>query len=413
MRFFNSFIFLLLTVFFVGKSSSFGQKRKELESKKNQINNEITFTSKLLNDNKKETLESQNKLVLVSKKINLREEYIQNLNTEIKILDNKIEETNKIVESLNLDIVKLKEEYARVIYYTYLNRNKHSRLAFILSSGTFNQAFKRIKYFEQYSGFRKRQAQIIRKTEADLTAKIIELQFVRADKEKLTFTHKQELNELTSEKVEKQIILKALKKNEKQLKRQLSEQVLAAEKVQREILKLIEEETRKAAEKLKASKTTGSKDKSIYQLTPEEKLISKNFSENKNRLPWPTEQGVIIDYFGEHAHPVLKGVTVRNDGIDIATTEGALVRAVFEGEVSRIFAIPGANKTIILRHGNFLTVYSNLKDILVKPGDKVIAKQNIGTVFTDRSDGNKSNVKFQLWKENSKLDPEQWLAKTK
>ena len=277
----------------------------------------------------------------------MREEYIQNLNLEIEILDNKIDETNKIVESLNLDIKKLKEEYARVIYYTYLNRNKHSRMAFILSSQTFNQAFRRIKYFQQYSGFRKRQAQIIKNTETDLSAKIIELQFIKADKEKVTFSHKQELFELTSEKIEKQILLKTLKKNEKQLKKQLTEQVLAAEKVQKEILKLIEEETRKAAEKLKATKAGVSKDKSIYQLTPEEKLISKNFSDNKNRLPWPTEQGVIIDYFGEHAHPVLKGVTVRNDGIDIATIEGALVRAVFEGEVSRIFAIPGDRKSVV------------------------------------------------------------------
>ena len=139
--------------------------------------------------------------------------------------------------------------------------------------------------------------------------------------------------------------------------------------------------------------------------------MGDNFEQNKNRLPWPVERGIITEHFGIHKHPVLSNVEIRNNGINIATEIGAKVRTVFNGEVSRVFGISGGNTAVIIRHGNYLTVYSNLREVVVKKGDLVSTKQTIGTVFTDTADGNKSILKFQIWRENTKLDPEQWIVK--
>jgi len=146
-------------------------------------------------------------------------------------------------------------------------------------------------------------------------------------------------------------------------------------------------------------------------MTPEEILVSANFEQNRRRLPWPVERGVITDHFGVHQHPVLKNIQVKNNGVDISTVQGAKARSVFGGEVSRVFVVSGGNYAVIIRHGKFLTVYSNLVDVLVKSGDKVSIKQTIGTIGTDNEDDNKTVLKFQIWKENVKMNPEEWIAK--
>jgi septal ring factor EnvC (AmiA/AmiB activator) len=212
---------------------------------------------------------------------------------------------------------------------------------------------------------------------------------------------------LVDEKFEKSNELKLLSGKEQNLREKLKKQYDLANRLQSEITRIIEEEARKAAELLKKNNTD------FFQLTPEEMLLADIFSKNKEKLPWPTQRGIITGEFGEQPHPFLKGVKVRNDGVDIATTEGAIVRCVYDGTVSRIFAIPGAHKTVIIRHGNFLTVYSNLKDVTVNQGDKVKTKQTIGVIYTNVEGENKSVLQFQIWKENTKLNPREWLAKTK
>lgn len=173
----------------------------------------------------------------------------------------------------------------------------------------------------------------------------------------------------------------------------------------REIQKIIDEEIQKAKAKAKES------GKTTYEMTPEEKLASANFEQNKRRLPWPVERGVITDHFGVHEHPVLKNIQVKNNGIDISTSEGAKARAVFAGEVSRVFMVSGGNWAVIIRHGKYLTVYSNLVNVQVKPGDKVAIKQTIGTVGTDSSDEDKTVLKFQIRKETATMNPEEWIAR--
>jgi murein DD-endopeptidase MepM/ murein hydrolase activator NlpD len=177
-----------------------------------------------------------------------------------------------------------------------------------------------------------------------------------------------------------------------------------------EIQKIIEEEVQKAKERSKAKeKETGKPSTSkVFEMTPEEKLASGLFEQNKRRLPWPVERGVITDHFGVHEHPVLKNIQVKNNGVDISTAQGAIARAVFAGEVSKVFVVSGGNYAVIIRHGKYLTVYSNLVNVRVKSGDKVAIKQTIGTIG---SDDDKTVLKFQIWNENVKQNPEEWISK--
>ncbi|MCK4662674.1 MAG: peptidoglycan DD-metalloendopeptidase family protein [Bacteroidales bacterium] len=395
-----TFLFCLIVVF------ANCQTKQELESKKAKNRKDIKFTNQLIKETEKSKRISYNKLVIVKNKINIRNELINNINSEIEIIDNNVlNKQNKVIE-LNIELEKLKKEYAKIIYYTYISRSNYDKIMFIFSSEDFNQAYRRMKYLRQYSEYRIEQAKNIVKTKNELNNEMIELELQRAEKKELVYEKNEENEVLAKENKEQKILINELKKSEKELRKKLKNQKLIAGKLQKEIERIIAEEARKAAEK------AGSVD-GAFKLTPEDKLISDNFGKNKKHLPWPTERGIVICQFGEHNHPVLKGIIVRNDGIDILTTKNAVVRSVFDGEVSTVFTIPGLNKSVIVRHGNYLTVYSNLKEVIVKTGDKITAKQTIGVIYTDVKDNNKTLLKFQIWKENLKLNPVYWLASSK
>ena len=227
---------------------------------------------------------------------------------------------------------------------------------------------------------------------------------------------------MTKEKTQQGQYLTTLQKKQKEFEKKLREQQQIEAQLSNEIQKIVEEEVRKARERARelarakeaANKTgkpsTKSPASTGYEMTPEEKLASGQFEQNKRRLPWPVERGVITDHFGIHEHPVLKNIQVKNNGIDISTAQGVRARAVFAGEVSRVFVVTGGNMAVIIRHGKYLTVYSNLVNVQVKSGDKVAIKQTIGTIGTD-GDDEKTVLKFQIWKENVKMDPEDWIAR--
>ena len=192
-----------------------------------------------------------------------------------------------------------------------------------------------------------------------------------------------------------------LKQKEKDLNRKLESQRKTELRLQQEIERVIADEAKKVNRK--SSREKG------FVLTTEEKVLSGDFSNNRGKFPWPVLRGLITDHFGEHPHPVLKYVVVRNAGVDITTQANAKARAIFKGEVTKVVAIPGGNIAVIIRHGNYLTVYSNLSEVFVKAGQQVEGKEEIGNIFTDKNDDNKTVLKFQLWRENTKLDPEEWL----
>jgi septal ring factor EnvC (AmiA/AmiB activator) len=433
MRTKNTYNVLLYTVFFIILSTSLiAQTRTDLEKKHQKTQDEIKYTNSLLKKTQRDKKISMNQLVILNKKIAARQELINTITTEKNELDKKIEANQTVVLSLEGNLKVLTDGYAKMIVFAYKTRTSYDKVVFILAANDFNMAYRRLKYLQQYADYRKRQMEKIISTRQNLSQKISELQQKKEVKEVLLNEEKTETQQLASEKDEHAKILTSLKSKEKELSRKLAEQKLADQKLKNAINDLIAAEIRKAEaarkEKLKkekASKESNSKvDKTdvtppiankttkptVFDLTPAEQIVSDKFEINKGKLPWPIERGVITGTFGEHDHPVLKGIKVKNDGVYISTTQGSSARVIFDGVVSKIISIPGKNKAIIIRHGNFLTVYSNLKDVCVNVGDKLKAKQKIGTVFTDGDDDNKTVLELQIWQGTLKQNPESWLS---
>lgn len=390
-------LFIFIFIF----SFAFPQSRQELEKRKLQNEKDISYTNELIKKTEKNKTDSFNKLLLINSKISNREKLIKDINSEITLLNSNIETQHELITTLNKDYETLKNEYAKVIMFYYKNRSHYDRIMFILASADINTAFKRIKYLQQYSEYRTNQVNKLLETKSEIELQLAELEIMKSEKQLLLKDQQSEANELRKEKADQNKIIQNLENQKAELRKKLDQQIKLANELQREIEKVIAEELAKANKK---------KGPNVFQLTPEEKKLADNFASNKNKLPWPTERGVVTGYFGENPHPVLKGIMVRNDGIDISTTDGSFIRSVFDGVVTRVFVIPGAHTTVIIRHGNYLSVYSNLSEVFVKQGDKVKTKQSIGKIFTDED---KSVLQFQIWKENVKLNPQDWLASSK
>lgn len=393
--------FFLLSVFLFLIVLANGQSLDELRKKKEKTNEQIRYTTKLLEEARKNEKQTLNKYKILNKQIELRTSLITGINSEVGVLADFIDQNAWLVSSLNSDLEELKKEYAGMIVFAQKNQTNYSKLIFVLSANSFNQAYKRLMYLRQYTDYRKRQAELIQWIRDLIQVKVSRLEKQRSEKETLLHTKKREADQLNQEKKQQGNYLTTLQKKQKEFEKKLREQQQIENQLSREIQRIIAEEVNKA-------KASG---KTSYEMTPEQKLVSGQFEQNKRRLPWPVERGVITDHFGIHEHAVLKNIQVQNNGIDISTAHGAIARSVFAGEVSRVFKVTGGNVAVIIRHGKYLTVYSNLVNVLVKSGDKVSLKQTIGTIGTDADDDSKTVLKFQIWKESEKLDPEGWIAK--
>ncbi|MCB0822296.1 MAG: peptidoglycan DD-metalloendopeptidase family protein [Bacteroidales bacterium] len=383
----------------------FSQNKKEkLEENKKKIEQEIQYNTKLLDETKKTKSTTLNQLVILKKQIADRERLINNINEEIQTTNQQIELNNEILADLKKDLLHLKEEYAQMIYYAYKNRDSFDRLMFIFSARDFNQAFRRVKYFQQYAAYRETQAELIVKTQDDIAVTIQNLENFRNEKFTLLTRLEEERDKLNQERSLQNKTYQTLTKKEKELAATIKEKEKAAKKLQSEIEKIIAEEIRLASEK------SGTTSTGTFALTPDEMELSASFQQNQGGLPWPVERGIISSTFGEHAHPVLKEVKTKNNGVDILTDEGMEARAVFGGEVTRVMSIPNYNYVVMIRHGEFLTVYSNLSEVYVTRGQKIDTKQAIGKIYTDTKD-QKTELHFELWKGKTLLNPEGWLAK--
>jgi len=378
-------------------------KKEKLQGDKKKIEEEIEYNSQLLEQTKKTKLTTLNQLVILKNQIANREKLIQNISQEIIILDEQISLNNEILKDLNNDLEKLKDEYAEMIYYAYKNKSSYDKLIFIFASRDFNQAYKRLKYFQQYSAYRKTQTHLIEQTQQEITGTLKELETHKADKVNLMASLEVEKNQLTKERTQQYRAMRNLSKKEKELLATIDEKEKAAKKLQKEIEKIIAEEIKLAAKKA-GTTATGS-----YALTPAEVQLSTDFTSNKGGLPWPLERGVVSNTFGEHEHPVLKDVKTKNNGIDILTEQNTKARAIFSGEVTRVMSIPNYNYVIMIRHGEYLSVYSNLDEVYVEKGDMIKTKQEIGRIYTDEKEL-KTELHFELWKGKTLLNPSKWLA---
>lgn len=381
--------------------ASNGQSLNELRIKKEKTNEQIKYTNRLLDEAKKNEKKTLNKYNILNKQIELRTSLITGINSEVGVLADFIDQNAWLVSSLNSDLEELKKEYANMILFAQRNQTKYSKVLFLLSSNSFNQAYKRLMYLRQYTEYRKKQVELINWIHDLVELKVTHLERQRIEKETLLQSKKNEAVKLNKEKNQQGKYLTSLQDKQKDFKKKLQEQQRIEAQLSREIQRIIDEEVKKAKDNGKPG----------FEMTPEQKLVSGQFEQNKSRMPWPVERGVITDHFGVHDHPVLKNIQVKNNGVDISTGQGSIARSVFEGEVSRVFEINGGNTAVIIRHGKYLTVYANLVNIKVKSGDKVSIKQAIGTIATDREEGDKTVLKFQIWKESVKLDPEDWISK--
>lgn len=389
------FLLVILTVDgFSQTSMSTLKKRKEQNEK------DIAYTNTLIKNTVKDKKVSLGRLNLLNQRIRSRQSLINSIESEISYIGKQIIQKNRDISKLENELEKLKKQYAKVIVYAHKQRNSYEKLMFLLSSKDFNQAYKRYKYLQQFSEYSRKQGKNIGVKKDSLSAKIVELNKVKAEKVNLLAQKTEENNKLSAEKSQQSALVQKLKKREKQLRDDLRKQKRYAQKLQKEIQKIIERQARLAR---KSSKSSGK-----YAITPEDKTLSLSFDKNKGKLPWPTKTGFISEKFGEHPHPVLRHVTVRNDGVNITTDSKSDCRSVFKGEVTHILSMPGLNNVVIIRHGEFFSVYSNLASVNVKKGDVVQSKEKIGVVYTDNTQ-DQTVLKFQLWKGSTKLNPAQWL----
>lgn len=400
-----SLIFILLFILFPIAQNTYQNKEKLLDKKK-QIESEINFYKQLLNDTKKSKEASLSQLNLIKNQINKREELIAEINNEVRKLNNEIEKNNGIVEKQNLTLNILKDEYARMIYYSYFkNRNSLGRMLLIFSAKDFGQAYQRIKYFEEFNEYRAKQFELINLTKETISQKNLELINQKKSKAELLQSNVDEVNKLDTEKSEKDKILKQLKSKESEISKSLKQKQSEARKLQAKIESVINEEIKKSAGKTNIKVTNTTTIKSV--LTTEEKNLSDNFASNKGKLPWPLETGVIVSSFGEHPHPDLPGIKIKNNGIDIAT-KSTEVKAVFNGIVSSVVSITNNNKAVIIRHGDYFTVYTNLETAYVGKNDKINTRQSIGKLY---SDNGKTELHFEIWQGKILVNPTDWLGR--
>ncbi|MGL5731297.1 MAG: murein hydrolase activator EnvC family protein [Bacteroidales bacterium] len=438
----------ILSLFALLCMQGWGQSQKqlkELERKRKAALEQMEITDNLLQSNKKDAASTLNKIQLLGKQIEVRRSYIDALNGEVDVLEKQIRNVDRDVKDLQFELSMKKQNYAKAMQGMNKRKSSYDKLMFIFSADNLAQIYRRIRYLREYSVWRRIQSEEIMEKTKTLEQKRLELQNARKEKAKLLGEREVERKNLESEEHKQKEASKELNKKRKELQTQLKKQKQQAEALNNRIQQIIEEEARRAAEEArraaeakrkaaeaarrkaaagssssssaeKPSASTSqervSESKGGYAMTKQEQQLSTNFGANRGKLPMPLRgRYVIIGRFGIQQSKDHKYVQTENKGIDILTNPGTEARSVFNGVVSMVFVVPGFNNTVMVRHGNYLTVYSNLSSVYVKKGDNVTTGQALGEVYSDKDENNRTVLHFQLWKETTKLNPELWLNK--
>ncbi|WP_434967913.1 murein hydrolase activator EnvC family protein [Robiginitalea aurantiaca] len=379
-------------------------EQKALEARKERLENEIREINRLLLVQKEQRGSVLDQMDALNQKINRQQQLIRITNQQSNLLNRQINTNIRQISKLRSDLQALKEDYAQMIRKSYENRSQQNRLLFLMSSTSFFQAFKRLQYMKQYTQFRKKQGEeILVKTE-ELSTLNNDLTRQRKEKELLIAQNRRVKNELTNEVESQQALLKTIRRNESAYAAEIDKKRKEARAIERQIENMIRSAI--AASNRESGKTTTSPGK--FALTPEATLIANNFSANKGRLIWPVEKGVKKQGYGVYADAVYPGIKHQSNGVIIAADEGSDARAVFEGEVIAVLAVPGGNKGVQLKHGNFISTYYNLAELYVKKGDKVKVKDALGKIYTSKSSG-LTQLKFYLYRDANRLNPEEWI----
>ena len=385
-------------------SQSFAQTKSGLEERRTQLVKDIGLTNKLLEETQKNksTLEEQFSGIQV--KIDKRQALIQTLKEEIDFHENRIKKETDVIAALERDMGILKEEYGQMMQQALRTKLNHNTTLFILSASGVNDAFRRWIYLKEYNDYRMRQAEMIVRTQKVIENKIARLNLRKDDKSLLLADLEDQYLSLNDELEDKNKLKNDLENDLKSLSKKLKDQQRSRDKLNAAIALIIQKEI----EKSKKSKTVRTSNKTAPSKA--EIAMSRSFSKQKGRFSWPVNSGVITRRFGKQRHPTLKGVFIKNNGIDIRTEKNAKVKCIHEGRVSSIQYIPGFNQIIIVSHGQYYTVYSNLGSVHVKDGTSVKKGQILGTVQVNKN-SNISSLHFELWKGRDHLDPQLWIAR--
>ena len=387
---------VLFTIIFFGFVKCLnGQTRAELEEKRNKTLEDISYTDNLLKATAREKNQNIGAIKIIGNKLNLRENVIKSMREEVDLLSERIDLNTLAIGMMESDLVQLKNDYAKAVLNSYRLEKGNPEIVYILSARDFNQGYKRLKYLQQITKFRRNEAEIILELKGQIEDTKERLESDLKKVSDLKAKEEQQKSLLQNEQKRMNYMVQTLGNREKKLRKDLEEKKRIARKIENEIARLIEEERKRTVKS---------------ENTPEQKLIGDNFAENMGRLPWPVEKGIITSHFGVQKHPVLKYLTEDNIGIEITSSGKVYARSIFQGEVVKVFAISGANMTVIIRHGKYLSVYANIVNVKVKAGDKVNTKQIIGEVYSDPDNNNNCVLKFMIF-ETKYQDPESWIAK--
>ena len=378
------------------------KRQQELELQRLRLKNEIKQINALLFTNSKTRKNALTEAEDLEVKLNVRSELIKVTNEQANLLTRRISLNERKIGKQRNELKALKKDYTKMIQKSYAAKSLQNRLMFLFSSENFLQAYKRVQYLKQYTSYRRKQGiaigdktQLLQKLNKTLieekTKKISLVEDNRAIQE-----------QLSKERKEQEALIKTLRRKEKSLNTQIFKKEKQTTAINMEIDRLIREAI------LASNKAAGKKGNKTFELTPEARLISANFQANKGRLPWPLEKGVVTQHFGRQQHAVVKTTTIQSNGVTIATEPSSQVRTVFEGVVMSVVTFKGSNPSVLIRHGNYISVYKNLGKLYVKKGDKVQAKQIIGEVFTNKQTG-KTQLQFSIFNNVNVLDPKGWI----
>ena len=397
---------LLSILFLLSSFSALAQKstarQKELEVQKQRLTSEIKQINTLLFKNTRKKKDVLSEVEDLNLKIAVRSQLVNVNNQQANLLTRQISVNERDIGNLRKELTALKKDYAEMIRKSYKSKSSQNRLMFLFSSESFLQAYKRIQYMKQYASFRKKQGDEIAVKTTTLQTLNTTLINQKRKKEALVSENRKVQQTLEGERKSQEVLISSLKKRASSLASSIKQKQKKAAAIDREIERLIREAI--AA----SNKAAGKKSSKAFALTPEARLLAKNFTANKGRLPWPVEKGVVTQRFGTQPHPVVRTTMIKSNGVTIATSPNAIARAVFEGEVMTILSFKGSNPTVLIKHGNYITTYKNIGKLYVKKGDKVKAKQAIGEIFTHPQTG-KTILQFSVFNEFTPQDPKSWI----
>ncbi len=400
----KSFILFFLFSLILSVCALAQKTKTQLQKEKQQNLEKIKETEKILTETGEQKKNSIGELVALNQRILQQESLIKSIQNEVSLLDYDISENNQIIDALERDVEKLKEEYASMLVAAQKASGKVDKLTFLFSAQSFDQLMMRLKYMEQYGKARQDQAIAIEKVQQILKEQVRITELKRGEKNNLLTDELTENKQLTGLKQKQRTLVQSLTKQEKQLRRDLEATRKSIAELDNMIAKIIKEEIERAAREARERERENKKNN--REVADAVVALSASFEDNKDKFPWPVS-GFVSQKFGRQNHPVLKGIVIQNDGVNIQTKQGEDVHSIFNGEVSRVAFTPGIGSTVIIKHGDFFTVYAGLKDIVVKQGQRVTTNQELGKVLSNGE--GISELRFQIRKNFDALDPQEWL----